>query len=120
VVATATMLQAASPGRSWATASARTYAYNADGQLLHLVNYLPDDTPDGSILSRFDYTYDSRGSRTSMTTLDGRWTYAHDDIGQLTHAIFTSTNSALVPNQDLAYAYDAAGNAFVLWRMASR
>ena len=37
-----------------------TYDYDAAGQLLHLVNYTPMD----SVLSRFDYTYDSRGRRT--------------------------------------------------------
>ena len=41
--------------------------------------------------------------------MDGTWTYSYDAIGQLTHAVFASTNPA-VPNQDLAYAYDAAGN----------
>jgi len=33
------------------------YQYDAAGQLLHLVNCKADD----SVLSRFDYTYDSRG-----------------------------------------------------------
>ena len=82
-----------------------TYQYDAAGQLLHLLNYAPD----GSILSRFDYTYDSRGRRISMNTLDGNWTYEYDDIGQLTHAVLTSTNPD-IPDQDLTYVYDAMGN----------
>ena len=44
-----------------------------------------------------------------MATLDGAWTYTYDAAGQLIRAIFTSTNPAL-PNQDLAYNYDPAGN----------
>ena len=44
-----------------------TYEYDSSGQLLHLVNRAPDD----SVNSRFDYTYDSLGNRTSMDTLDG-------------------------------------------------
>ena len=82
-----------------------TYAYDAAGQLLHLINY----SPDGTILSRFDYTYDSRGRRTSMNTSYGLWTYEYDDLGQLTHAVLVSTDSS-IPNQDLTYVYDALGN----------
>ena len=72
---------------------------------MHLVNHVPD----GSVNSRFDYTFDALGRRTGMTTLDGQWTYNYDAVGQLTHAVFASTNPT-VPNQDLAYEYDAAGN----------
>ncbi|QKS29606.1 MAG: tandem-95 repeat protein [Candidatus Accumulibacter similis] len=82
-----------------------TYDYDAAGQLLHLVNHKSDAT----LLSRFDYSYDSRGRRISMGTLDGAWTYSYDDIGQLTHAVFASTNPA-IPDQDLLYVYDAMGN----------
>lgn len=83
-----------------------TYGYDAAGQLLHLINY----NTDGSVVSRFDYTYDSRGRRTSMTTVDGAWTYEYDDIGQLSHAVFASGDPASIPNQDLRYVYDAMGN----------
>lgn len=82
-----------------------TYDYDAARQLLHLVNHKSDAT----VLSHFDYTYDSRGRRISMGTLDGAWTYSYDDIGQLTHAVFASTNPA-IPDQDLLYVYDAMGN----------
>jgi len=44
-----------------------------------------------------------------MGTLYGQWTYGYDDLGQLTHAVFSSTTSN-TPNQDLAYVYDALGN----------
>jgi RHS repeat-associated protein len=82
-----------------------TYAYDADGNVLHLVNYAPD----GAVNSRFDYTYDSLGQQITEATLDGTWAYSYDAIGELVHAVFVSINPSL-PNQDLSYAYDAAGN----------
>jgi len=82
-----------------------TYAYDAAGQLAELSNH----NPDGSVLSSFAYTYDSRGRRTSVNTSYGLWTYEYDDIGQLVHAAVTSTDPE-IPNQDLAYVYDALGN----------
>jgi RHS repeat-associated protein len=82
-----------------------TYAYDADGNLLHLINY----GPGGVVQSRFDYTYGALNNCTAEATLDGTWTYTYDAAGQLTHAVFASTNPA-VANKDLAYIYDAAGN----------
>ncbi len=82
-----------------------TYAYDPAGQLLALTNALAD----GTLVSFFNYTYDSRGQRTSVASLDGRWTYQYDDLGQLTHAVLASAASD-IPGQDLTYAYDAAGN----------
>jgi YD repeat-containing protein len=83
-----------------------TYDYDLAGQLLQLVNHAPD----GTVNSRFDNTYDQLGRRTTETTLDGEWTYSYDAIGELTHAVFVSNNPASIPNQDLQYVYDAAGN----------
>ena len=82
-----------------------TYQYDADGNILHLVN----NAPDASINSRFDYTYNVLGQRTTMATVDGTWTYSYDATGQLIHAVFASTN-VNIPNQDLVYNYDALGN----------
>ena len=82
-----------------------TYEYDAAGNVLHLINHAPN----GLVNSRFDYTYDSRGRRMTMATIDGAWTYSYDDISQLTHAVFASTNSQIA-NQDLTYVYDAMGN----------
>ena len=82
-----------------------TYQYDAAGQLLRLDNRAPDT----SELSRFDYTYDTLGRRTSMNTRYGLWTYEYDEIGQLTHAVLDSTD-AQIPDQDLTYVYDALGN----------
>jgi YD repeat-containing protein len=76
-----------------------TYEYDAAGQLLHMVNYAPDN----SVQSRFDYTYDVNGNRTSMTTLAGITSYTYDDIGQLTGVTYPD-------GRVVTYAYDAAGN----------
>ncbi len=76
-----------------------TYTYNADGQVLDLMNYAPS----GTINSDFEYTYDGRGLVTSMNTLQGQWTYTYDGDGQLT--------GWTVPDGSYAtYKYDAMGN----------
>jgi RHS repeat-associated protein len=82
-----------------------TYAYDANGNVLNVINYAPD----GSVNSRFDYTYNALGLETNEVTPDGAWTYDYDADGRLTHAVFASTNPE-VPDQDLAYNYDAMGN----------
>jgi RHS repeat-associated protein len=76
-----------------------TYEYDAAGQLLHLVNHAPD----GSVNSRFDYTYDDLSRRTSMTTVDGTTKYGYDADAQL-------TSVALPGGRTIQYVYDAAGN----------
>jgi RHS repeat-associated protein len=81
------------------------YDYDAAGQLTGLFNYAPD----GSVNSSFEYTYDRNGWRTQETSLDGQWTYSYDPTGQLTRAIFDSTNPE-IDDQDLTYVYDAVGN----------
>ncbi|MFN6579144.1 MAG: putative Ig domain-containing protein, partial [Aulosira sp. ZfuVER01] len=76
-----------------------TYSYDDAGQLLSLVNYKADKT----VNSRYDYTYDVMGRRTSMTTLEGKTNYTYDAIGQLT--------GVTLPNgRTIQYRYDAAGN----------
>ena len=82
------------------------YSYDGAGQLLSLTNAKPDD----SVLSFFNYTYDSRGRRTAMATHYGTWIYEYDDLGQLTRAALASTDTNAIPNQDLRYEYDALGN----------
>ena len=87
-----------------------TYAYNEAWELVELSNRMPDD----SVLSQFNYEYDSRGRRVAMTSsygqagdsrgdYIGRWTYDYDDLGQL------------VAWQDptghrVEYKYDGLGN----------
>jgi YD repeat-containing protein len=82
-----------------------TYAYDAAGQVTSIINYGVNN----AINSRSDYTYDQLGRRTSLNTLDGTWNYTYDLTGQLTRAVFASTNSDIA-SQDLTYVYDAAGN----------
>lgn len=89
-----------------------TYEYDAAGQLLHLVNHAPQPTPEqsGPVNSRFDYTYDALGRVTRVDDSNGRWDYTFDALGQLTRGVFTSNDMAVLPDQDLQYFYDAAGN----------
>ena len=88
-----------------ANGTSTTYQYDAAGNVMHLINFAADH----SIASRFDYSYDLLGQVISIGTLDGAWTYSYDAAGQLIRAIFSSTNPG-IPNQDLAYNYDPAGN----------
>lgn len=82
-----------------------TYEYDAAGQLLHLINRGQRPTPDvdGPDNSRFDYTYDADGRRTSMGTLDGLTQYKYDAAGQLTQVTFPDSRT-------IQYEYDPAGN----------
>jgi RHS repeat-associated protein len=76
-----------------------TYSYDPAGQLISLANYKAD----GSINSRFDYTYNELGQQTSMTTLEGTTNYGYDASGQLT--------SVSLPDQrSIQYEYDEVGN----------
>ena len=75
------------------------YTYDAAGQLLDLVN----ENSQGSVQSRFTYTYDVNGNRTSMTSLDGTTTYEYDAAGQLIAVTFPD-------NRQISYTYDKAGN----------
>ncbi len=81
------------------------YSYDAIGRLASIVNRAPNN----NVNSRFDYGYDVLNQRTSMSTLDGGWSYSYDLTGQLTHAIFDSVNPQVL-DQDLVYIYDALGN----------
>jgi RHS repeat-associated protein len=76
-----------------------TYEYDLQDQLTRLTNYKADNT----VNSRFEYTYDNLGRRTTMTTLEGTFRYGYDAIGQLT-SVVTPTN------RTITYTYDAAGN----------
>jgi RHS repeat-associated protein len=76
-----------------------TYNYDSAGQLISLVNYDDEHT----VNSRYDYTYDQLGRRTSLTTLEGKTDYGYDAIGQL-------TSVSLPDGRTIKYQYDAAGN----------
>ena len=47
------------------------------------------------------YTYNALGQVTTMATLDGTWTYSYDTVGQLTSAVFASTDADPQPGPDL-------------------
>ncbi|MDB5391701.1 MAG: repeat protein, partial [Planctomycetaceae bacterium] len=85
--------------------SSTVYTYDLAGQVKSIANLAPDN----SINSQFTYTYDALGHRIGMGTTDGQWTFTYNLTGELTHAVFVSTNPAIA-NQDLSYAYDALGN----------
>jgi RHS repeat-associated protein len=76
-----------------------TYEYDSVGQILHLIHY----EPNGSVQSRFDYTYDERGNRSTMTTLAGTTTYGYDALGQLVEVTYSNGSKT-------TYEYDAVGN----------
>jgi RHS repeat-associated protein len=80
-----------------------TYDYDAASRIARLTNL----GTNGTILSRFDYTYDLDGNQSSIATLSGNNSFTYDAIGQLTAASYANGRS-------VAYAYDAAGNRTVL------
>jgi RHS repeat-associated protein len=82
------------------------YLYDADGNLLHVINYAGGTT----VNSRFDYTYNPLGQVATMATLGGTWTYSYDATGQLVHAVFAPNQGSAIPSQDLTYVYNAAGD----------
>lgn len=70
--------------------------------------------PNGSTLSKFDYTYDLAGNiltwRQQADTLAVEWTYGYDPADQLTAAVKRSTDPTPVVLKRYGYAYDPAGN----------
>jgi RHS repeat-associated protein len=76
-----------------------TYGYDPDGRVIHLIN----SAPDGSVNSRFDYTYDALGRPLTMTTLTGQTSYGYDAAGRL-------TSVTLPGGRTITYQYDGAGN----------
>lgn len=76
-----------------------TYSYDHLDRLLTRVNHAAD----GSLSSRFAYTYDRFGRQQSLTTLDGMTRFEYDVKGQL---VRVETPEGRV----LEYEYDAAGN----------
>ncbi|AFY39930.1 RHS repeat-associated core domain protein [[Leptolyngbya] sp. PCC 7376] len=82
-----------------------SYQYDDAGRLVKLIHYAPD----GSTNSSFEYIYNDLGLQTGVTNIDGNWSYTYDALGQLSGAVFESTNPA-IENQNITYEYDASGN----------
>ena len=82
-----------------------TYGYDGAGHLVSVVN----TAPDGSVNSRFDYTYDALGRRAGEIGPAGAWAYEYDLNGQLTRAVFTPAGVG-GEELDIRYVYDPAGN----------
>jgi YD repeat-containing protein len=59
-----------------------TYEYNAFGQIIRMRNL----DPAAQLLSKFEYTFDQFGRRSSVTTLDGETQYEYNDAGRLVAA----------------------------------
>jgi RHS repeat-associated protein len=82
-----------------------TYKYDSAGRLAEVDSFESDGAP----VSLYHYQFDANNRRTQMTTLDGTWDYTYDLTGQLTNAVFTSTNQD-IPSRNIEYVYDAVGN----------
>lgn len=76
-----------------------TYSYDNAGRLLTRMNH----SPDGSVSSSFEYSYDRFGRQQSVTTLEGTTNYEYDSKGQL-------VKITLPDGMVMEYEYDAAGN----------
>ena len=76
-----------------------TYNYDASGQLVALTNHASLAT----VLSFFNYTYDAKGNRLTMTTAAGVTSYGYDALNQLTSVTYPG-------GRHVTYTYDAAGN----------
>ena len=81
--------------QDYANGTYTTYQYDAAWNLTHLINFAAN----GTVNSRYDYSYNLLNPVTSMATLDGTWTYTCDAAGQLTRAIFTSANPQISPTK---------------------
>jgi RHS repeat-associated protein len=86
-------------GEQFGNGTSTRYTFDADGNVLSIVNLAPN----GSTRSSYVYTYDNQNLPITMTTAAGTFTYAYDADGQLI--------SVQEPGgQTITYEYDAAGN----------
>jgi RHS repeat-associated protein len=76
-----------------------SYAYDKAGQVTSLIN----SNINGSVLSRFNYTYDLNGNPAQTDTVEGTYWYEYDALDQLTKVIYPDSSYT-------SYAYDTAGN----------
>jgi RHS repeat-associated protein len=76
-----------------------TYQYDDLDRLVLLVNC----SPNGTVQSRFSYTYNAAGIRTSMTTLEGTNDYTYDNTYQLVGVSYPD-------GRKVGYDFDGVGN----------
>ena len=90
-----------------------TYSYLPNNQD-HRLQTIHHKYPNGTTLSKFDYTYDSVGNiltwRQQADTTAVNWRYGYDAADQLTNAVKESTGPTPVIQKRYAYGYDPAGN----------
>ena len=93
-----------------------TYTYLPANQD-HRLQTIHHKYPNGSTLSKFDYTYDAVGNigtwRQQADTTAVLWKYGYDAADQLTRAVKHATDPSETILQRYAYAYDPAGNRTV-------
>ena len=80
-----------------------TCRYDLAGQLIALTNHASLAT----VHSFFNYTYDAKGNRLTMTTAAGLTSYDYDALNQLTGVTYPG-------GRHVTYAYDAADNRTVV------
>jgi len=83
----------------------------------HRLQTIHHKYPNGSTLSKFDYTYDAVGNiqtwRQQADTTAVLWKYGYDAADQLTRAVKHATDPSETILQRYGYAYDPAGNRTV-------
>lgn len=88
-----------------------TYLPTAQDRRLQTIHH---KHPNGSTLSKFDYTYDHVGNiltwRQQAGAESAQWAFDYDAVDQLVVATKSSTASTPAIMARYAYAYDAAGN----------
>lgn len=95
--------------------NSQTSAYSYFGATAdHRLQTIHHKYPNGSTLSKFDYTYDTVGNiltwRQQADADAVMWEYGYDAADQLTTAVKKSTDPTPVLLQRFAYTYDPAGN----------
>jgi RHS repeat-associated protein len=90
-----------------------TYSYLPTNQD-HRLQTIHHKYPNGTTLSKFDYTYDAVGNiqtwRQQADSTAVLWKYGYDTADQLTAAVKESTDPTPQVLKRYAYAYDPAGN----------
>jgi RHS repeat-associated protein len=91
--------------------STYTYFNNSGDRRLETIHHR---YPNGTTLSKFDYTYDVVGNiltwRQQADSSAVLWTYGYDTADQLRSAVKTSTDPTPVVLKRYAYSYDPGGN----------